>query len=168
MRVLINFREISAEVILIFCGVYAYLSIFYIIFDAAISLVVFIFTGNLKSFLSEAFKDASLMCPTFPFCILSWEPRSPLSGLNLILKSILSAQYSLGGRVVGFFASASLFVLVFSASLVLNWDIFVKTNRLSNIIHHLAILSVAALFIPTIVAFFGGVMLGIVGVIGWF
>jgi hypothetical protein len=164
---MIKAKQIGIELALIFSGGYAFISIFYIILDFTISFLIFLFSGDFKSFLSDAFNQASMMCPTVPFCILDWQPKKPMVGLNLILSSILSAQHSFEGRVVSAVISASLFALLMVVYLKQNFEIFVKPSRVEKIIHAGAIIAITALFIPTMIAYFGGFMLGIFKIFGW-
>lgn len=164
---MINPKQLATEVALIIFGGYALYSIFYMILDVTISLMIFLFTGNFKSFLTDSFFEASMMCPLFPFCILEWQLKTPMLGLNSILNSILSAQYSFWGRVGSAAISISIFVLMMVVYLKQNFEIIVKPSRLQNIIYLAAILAVTALFIPTMVAFTGGFIIRSLKILGW-
>lgn len=52
---MINPKQLATEVALIIFGGYALYSIFYMILDVTISLMIFLFTGNLKSYLTDSF-----------------------------------------------------------------------------------------------------------------
>lgn len=164
---MINLKQLASEVALIIFGGYALYSIFYLMLDVVISFIIFLFTGDLRSFVSDGFDAMSMNCYTHPLCVQDWQLKTSMQGLNSILNSIISAQYSFGGRIGGAVIAALIFVLIIPICLKLKFEFFENPSRVEKIVYFAAFLLIIALLLPTMVASFVGFMLGSIKIFGW-
>ena len=164
---MINPKQLATEVAIIIFAGYAFYSTCYLMLDIFISFLIFIFTGDLKSYLSDGFDAISMNCDALPFCMQNWQMKTSMLGLNSIFNSIISAQYSFGGRLGSSVIAVLISSMVMPICLKQKFEFFENPSRVEKVLHFTAFLLIIALFIPTMVASFIGFWHGVIKIFIW-